>query len=681
VPHNDDFAMIGGVVTADVSSLLGDAPWPAVGRRSSVRSWQDLATRAAVAMGLAGGVLLATGAPAHAGRAPAGRTSAEVQLAEQYAPVVMLRRHDGVCGDSGEPFVPMSVDALLGNPEVALRQVGNGDAVITWAPTAADLYGSGEGVYLDLPGDALQPGCVYADDSARHTPLDQAAVYAHVVKDPTHDGYLAVQYWLFWYYNDWNDKHEGDWEFMQILFQATSAEDALGKTPTSVGYAQHSGGETAAWTSDKLRKEGTHPVVYSSENSHASYFEPALFMGRGAEEGFGCDNTQGPSTAVHPRVIVLPDAPSGPNDPLAWLSFRGRWGERHNGPNNGPTGPATKPRWTDPVDWTSDLRPSSFTVPGGSAAAPALISSFCTVVGAGSVLWINFLASPGKVLAGLAILILLLGFLIHRTSWRRVPPLPVVRHRRAGEIIRAGFALYRTHPGAVARVGALALPILAASALISAVLTHLPLGGDAASVTEGDAGGDLAVSSAVSAFFAPLAVILVTAGAAALLADPDFDVRRARRSLLPRLRDLVTAFLPVAIAVVLLSLTVVGLPLAIWLAVRAQLIAPAVVVDGLGGRRAIARSGRLVRGRWLFTAVVTFLIWAAVVLVGVVIGLVLLVLLTGVPLWVVTTLAGLVQLALLPAGGVAVTLLYGDSRAQREQPAAAVAPAASPAPA
>jgi hypothetical protein len=57
------------------------------------------------------------------------------------------------------------VDPVLGNPSVALRQVGNGDAVIRWAPTAKDLYGLGTGTYLDLPGDALSPGCVYATDS------------------------------------------------------------------------------------------------------------------------------------------------------------------------------------------------------------------------------------------------------------------------------------------------------------------------------------------------------------------------------------------------------------------------------------------------------------------------------------------------------------------------------------
>ncbi|MGH8866979.1 MAG: Vps62-related protein, partial [Actinomycetes bacterium] len=359
------------------------------------------------------------------------------RLAERYAPVIVLRRHDGLCGSPGEQYAPMTVEPLLGNPEVALRQVGNGDPVMRWAPTARDLYGRGQGVYLDLPGDSLRPGCLFAGDSARYTPLSRSAVYAHVVQQADRPGFLAVQYWLFWYYNDWNDKREGDWEFVQVLFRASSVEDALASSPDSAGYAQHTGGEVSAWTSEKMERDGTHAVVYSSEDSHASYVEPALFLGRGSSEGFGCDNTQAPSTRLRPRVVLLPDAASGPDDPFAWLAFQGRWGERQHSPNNGPTGPATKPRWHEPVTWQDGLRDSSFAMPGGSETAPAIIGTFCTVVGWGSVIFTDFVASPARVLTVFVVLGLLLVVLLRRTSWRRVPPLPVVSRRRAGEIARA----------------------------------------------------------------------------------------------------------------------------------------------------------------------------------------------------------------------------------------------------
>ena len=39
--------------------------------------------------------------------------------------------------------------------------------------------------------------------------------------------------------------HEGDWEFVQIVFDVPPAEAALEATPVETGYSQHSGGERA----------------------------------------------------------------------------------------------------------------------------------------------------------------------------------------------------------------------------------------------------------------------------------------------------------------------------------------------------------------------------------------------------------------------------------------------------
>ena len=58
-----------------------------------------------------------------------------------------------------------------------------------------------------------------------------------------HPEQLALQYWLFYAYNDWNNLHEGDWEMIQLVFDARNAHDALTTAPTSVGYSQHEGAE------------------------------------------------------------------------------------------------------------------------------------------------------------------------------------------------------------------------------------------------------------------------------------------------------------------------------------------------------------------------------------------------------------------------------------------------------
>src|SRR4051794_15764392 len=85
--------------------------------------------RLTLAAALVGIVTIGGQQPSYAATPPSSdSTSAEQQLADRYAPTIMLRKYDGICGDEGEPYVPMTVDPVLDNPEVALRQVGNGDS-------------------------------------------------------------------------------------------------------------------------------------------------------------------------------------------------------------------------------------------------------------------------------------------------------------------------------------------------------------------------------------------------------------------------------------------------------------------------------------------------------------------------------------------------------------------------
>ena len=89
----------------------------------------------------------------------AASTSPEQELAAKYAPVIALKHQDKACATSGEPFRPLPADAVLGRPDVSLRD--SSGKVVKAAPTAADLFGAAPGDYLDLPGDPLHPGCSY----------------------------------------------------------------------------------------------------------------------------------------------------------------------------------------------------------------------------------------------------------------------------------------------------------------------------------------------------------------------------------------------------------------------------------------------------------------------------------------------------------------------------------------
>jgi hypothetical protein len=218
------------------------------------------------------------------------------QLADRYAPVVRVVAQEKECGH-GEPYTPIHVNAVLRNPDVALRGGWAGGQIVEVGPTGGDLGKGLTGYHLDFPGNALDPACDY----------------------------------------------EGDWEMIQLDFDAADAAAALKTGPYEVGYSQHTGGERAAWRSSKLKLlDGTHPVVYLALGSHANYFSSQPFLGRSGPQGVGCDDTLGPSRDIRPVVALVPTAKDAYLHEYPWLGFLGHWGEEHSGFYNGPTGPNTK---------------------------------------------------------------------------------------------------------------------------------------------------------------------------------------------------------------------------------------------------------------------------------------------------------------------------------------------------
>ena len=593
------------------------------------------------------------------------------ELADRYAPIMKLKAQEEECDSDGEPYAPMSVDAVLDNELVVLRQVGPQDPVLMKGAGAADLFGLTESVFLDFPGSALNPGCIFEQDFRRFTEGQRAVVYAHLARQEDKPDQLALQYWFFWYYNDWNNKHEGDWEGIQLLFDVGSVEEALQSEPVSVGYAQHEGGERANWDDDKLERQGTRPVVYSSAGSHASYFGEALYLGRSGSEGFGCDNTDGPSDSLDPEVVLLPDAVDDPNDPLAWLAFEGRWGERQSGPFNGPTGPALKSRWTAPVDWHDDLRSRSVVVPAGDSGANGLIRTFCDVVEWGSAQLITLKENPAALLIGIIIVFTAISFALGRTDWSAVRALPVVRRRRAGQLIKAAFRLFRQHIPKWLSIGVVYLPIAAIVGLLVRLLTLIPFV-DAAVQSDPDTGVvGVVLAVLVGGLGHVLGLTVVTAIVATLMHglehNPNMSAGDAYRQAGHRLGALLAAFARGVVIITVLLLSVVGIPWGIRQLVRYQFLAPVTALEHDNGSAILDRSSALVQGRWLHTAAVIALLNAVVAVVGGVVGLLLLVLLSGLPLWLFSILVTASSTLVVPYTAIAMVLLYGDARAEQEE--------------
>ena len=435
--------------------------------------------RAGVVAALTAG-LLAVAWPSPASASLSDQTA----LAKRYAPVVRLVAQDYDCG-SGESYEPMDINALMGNATVALRGPWGGSDLVKIGPTAHDLAQGLYDYHLDFPGDALNPGCGYEKWARRITKGFPVVAYAHVASEQDAPGKLALQYWFFYAFNDWNNLHEGDWEMIQLNFDAASAHAALSVKPVSVGYSQHEGAEGANWGDSKLELVGgTHPVVHPADGSHANFYSEALFLGASGSSGVGCDDTLGPTFDVHPLVETIPSDPAAAAKAFPWIDFQGRWGELQPAFFNGPTGPNLKTQWTEPIRWSEGWRSRAIAVPAGGALGNSTTAFFCGAVERGSRLLTQALDNPPATLLVLALLIGLAAITCARSAWRPSAPLRLMRRRAWGQILAASWRMYREHFRLFVSMGAILIPV----ALLDGLMQTLVLRASSVAGIDAEAG-------------------------------------------------------------------------------------------------------------------------------------------------------------------------------------------------
>jgi hypothetical protein len=215
------------------------------------------------------------------------------------------------------------------------------------------------------------------------------------------DGWIVLQYWLFYAFNDWRSNffgandHEADWE---KVFVYLSESDSGEMRPEWVAYAAHEetgDGLRRRWDDPELEKSGEHPVVYACAGSHASrYFRgeyltelefplPRTFararkaarlfwyktLRQYAEEDSSepftipfVDYGRGDGLSVGPDQDREWNHPRLMQDPVpSWVSgYRGLWGLYTRDPFEGEDAPAgpmydrdktISREWYDPVGW------------------------------------------------------------------------------------------------------------------------------------------------------------------------------------------------------------------------------------------------------------------------------------------------------------------------------------------
>lgn len=130
-----------------------------------------------------------------------------------------------------------------------------------------------------LPGDrALAAAITY--EKMR----EQASGYRYHGRVIRQSGWVVLQYWYFYVYNDWRsgyygaNDHEADWEMVNLYLYE---DDAGEMHPEWAAYASHDfyGDDLRRrWDDPELEKVGDHPVVYVGAGSHASYFSCGEYL-------------------------------------------------------------------------------------------------------------------------------------------------------------------------------------------------------------------------------------------------------------------------------------------------------------------------------------------------------------------------------------------------------------------
>jgi len=203
--------------------------------------------------------------------------------------------------------------------------------------------------------------------------------------------HLVVQYWLAYFFDDWANVHEMDWEMVSVVLKRANEK----VTPVGCAYGTHMGGFRLPWPEvEKVddgknpSEDGTHPVAYVANGSHASYFyySPkheaiAALLGRSLSRRVirmipwlrHTFSDYVPSFAEgekhFPEVEAIPDPdPNGQwHGDWRWLNFKGKWGSKGKlwlkprqlfslpWEEDGPTGPNQKGLcWEYPFAWIDE---------------------------------------------------------------------------------------------------------------------------------------------------------------------------------------------------------------------------------------------------------------------------------------------------------------------------------------
>ena len=272
---------------------------------------------------------------------------------------------------------------------------------------------------------------------------------------PAHPGQLALQYWFFYVFNDFNNLHEGDWEMIQLVFDAGDAREALAEDPV-LGRLQLARRRRARRLGRRQararRRRRTRSSIRPPARTPTSSRRPCTSAARPRPASAATTPAARTSSSAR-RSRRSRATPTRLGRAFPWIAFEGRWGELQKAFFNGPTGPNLKPQWTEPIEWSEGWRDRSYAVPTGGVFGTGATDFFCSAVETGSKGLVQLLRNPGLTLLVLGALLALVLFASRaRPGARRAaPPRAPARVgsdplRRRPDVHQARTALPRDRP-------------------------------------------------------------------------------------------------------------------------------------------------------------------------------------------------------------------------------------------
>jgi hypothetical protein len=184
-------------------------------------------------------------------------SAATISLAQQFAPTLRF--------SAAEHYRPLAVQDYLAHAVLKTGTPGHGLTTQS-RPTPFTLPTAPAPTYLDVRN--AEPRVHASQYRVLEQQLEAArrpTVYWRLVREPS-TGRLAIEYWFFYLYNDFVDRHEADWEGVTVFVKDGAA--------IGVTYSQHQGRTWRAWPTTA---PDDHPVAYVAAGSHANYPLPGRF--------------------------------------------------------------------------------------------------------------------------------------------------------------------------------------------------------------------------------------------------------------------------------------------------------------------------------------------------------------------------------------------------------------------